>query len=479
MLGSALFGATLSGEIRDETTNLTVPNVSVHIWYLDWEIGSGIPRHHVSFTDSSGLYEFLDLAEGLYTLSAWHFLNYENFSLDEITITGDLTLDISLSPLPGMGSITGQVTDEISGEALASHFLKFIPLSENQFWHSTWTDSMGYYSVNLTAGNYYAMCFQSIQDSTTDHDNRFHHDSSSWHFNYFELYDNVQAFHLATPIAVQEGETISGINFTLPTNSQGAETAHFTNILNGFLDEYISYHEETGLGYIQYIIIDQLDGGDIGDEIGILDYQGIPDLNDCGNTNQDNVLVGAGVWIDESLIIPIYGSVEDCDGNGIQYPGFIDGNQIEVRFWDASEQTETTIYVNFDYGSPTPDAGGMYAPSLFGNDFIFLTIQTSLGLSQGQMLPNDIVIEKNYPNPFNPKTSIQFSLETQQTISIKILDLNGHLVKSLIRDILPAGKHKVQWDGLDKNNLPVSSGVYIFSLQSEGKRFSQKMILLK
>jgi flagellar hook assembly protein FlgD len=95
------------------------------------------------------------------------------------------------------------------------------------------------------------------------------------------------------------------------------------------------------------------------------------------------------------------------------------------------------------------------------------------------MLPNDIVIEKNYPNPFNPKTSIQFSLETQQTISIKILDLNGHLVKSIIRDLLPAGNHTVQWNGLDQNNAPVSSGVYIFSLQAKGKRLSQKMILLK
>ncbi len=79
---------------------------------------------------------------------------------------------------------------------------------------------------------------------------------------------------------------------------------------------------------------------------------------------------------------------------------------------------------------------------------------------------------QNYPNPFNPETEIKFFLEKQRTIELKVYNPLGQLVKSLVKENLPAGFHTVVWDGTNNNNLQVPSGVYIYSL--EIKREAQK-----
>ena len=89
----------------------------------------------------------------------------------------------------------------------------------------------------------------------------------------------------------------------------------------------------------------------------------------------------------------------------------------------------------------------------------------------------------NYPNPFNPTTTISFELNTENTenIEIAIYNLKGQKVKQLVSGIrqLPEGKHSVIWDGRDENNNPVSSGIYLYRLETADKVISKKMILMK
>ena len=85
----------------------------------------------------------------------------------------------------------------------------------------------------------------------------------------------------------------------------------------------------------------------------------------------------------------------------------------------------------------------------------------------------------NYPNPFNPTTTIVFSNNQDEQIELSIFNIKGQKVKQLISERLIAGQHSVLWDGKDDSGNSVSSGVYFYKLDSAGKLISNKMILLK
>ena len=87
-----------------------------------------------------------------------------------------------------------------------------------------------------------------------------------------------------------------------------------------------------------------------------------------------------------------------------------------------------------------------------------------------------------YPNPFNPETTISFSLTTESTenTEINVYNIRGQKVKQLISDQLSAGQHKAVWNGKDMNGKSVSTGIYLFELKSDGKiQKIKKGLLLK
>ncbi len=85
----------------------------------------------------------------------------------------------------------------------------------------------------------------------------------------------------------------------------------------------------------------------------------------------------------------------------------------------------------------------------------------------------------NYPNPFNPETRIDFSLKDAGRATLKIYNVKGQLVKTLVDDRLDQGNHSITWHGTDNSNHRVSSGVYLYRLETDGYSSTQKMLLLK
>lgn len=85
----------------------------------------------------------------------------------------------------------------------------------------------------------------------------------------------------------------------------------------------------------------------------------------------------------------------------------------------------------------------------------------------------------NYPNPFNPETTISFALAKKGNVKIDIFNIKGQKVKTLINNSMDKGRHELVWDGNDKNNKQVSSGVYLYRLETDAKEFNSKMILMK
>ncbi len=99
------------------------------------------------------------------------------------------------------------------------------------------------------------------------------------------------------------------------------------------------------------------------------------------------------------------------------------------------------------------------------------------------LVENEILIS-NYPNPFNPTTTISFSIEQNEQVELIIYNLKGQKIKVFT---FPNGslgtsktsKHNVVWNGTDDNDQPVSSGIYFYQLKTESFSFVKKMILMK
>ena len=100
--------------------------------------------------------------------------------------------------------------------------------------------------------------------------------------------------------------------------------------------------------------------------------------------------------------------------------------------------------------------------------------------------PNEYALLGNYPNPFNPSTTISYSLPFESEVSITIYDLTGSIIKSFVPSNQSAGYKNLLWDGRNNYGQLVTSGVYIYtikavSLEGNGKSFakSSKVMLLK
>jgi len=100
-------------------------------------------------------------------------------------------------------------------------------------------------------------------------------------------------------------------------------------------------------------------------------------------------------------------------------------------------------------------------------------------LDLGVVNPEDYQLSQNYPNPFNPSTKINFTLPLNKNISLKVYDILGNEVKTLVNGEVAKGTYEVTWDGTNNFNQPVASGTYITVLKYGNYTKSIKMSLVK
>ena len=97
-----------------------------------------------------------------------------------------------------------------------------------------------------------------------------------------------------------------------------------------------------------------------------------------------------------------------------------------------------------------------------------------------QALPTDISLAQNFPNPFNPSTTIMYAVPAQaagQPLTLAVYDLLGQRVRHLDSESALPGTHRVVWDGRDDHGQEVASGVYIYQLRARNYTATRKMIL--
>jgi len=95
-----------------------------------------------------------------------------------------------------------------------------------------------------------------------------------------------------------------------------------------------------------------------------------------------------------------------------------------------------------------------------------------------EMIPDKVDV-MNYPNPFNPETTIRFGIPKSGNTEIKIYNIKGQLVKSLFKGYKEAGYHSVVWNGRNRDNQSVASGIYFTRVTCEGKSKVTKLMLMK
>ena len=93
--------------------------------------------------------------------------------------------------------------------------------------------------------------------------------------------------------------------------------------------------------------------------------------------------------------------------------------------------------------------------------------------------PNNYKLDQNFPNPFNPTTSINYDLSNDSYVTLDIYNISGEHINSLVDETQEKGSKIVQWKGVNKKGEKVNSGIYFYKLQANDFTKTKKMILLK
>lgn len=203
----------------------------------------------------------------------------------------------------------------------------------------------------------------------------------------------------------------------------------------------------------------------------LADYASVPEIfvslsNDYGDTWSDPIMINSVVNPAMAGIIPMY-----------VYPA----DKVKHMGYDASDNAISRVYIMFyddnSWGSfqQTPAVG----PN-DGGTVMYMAIDiTTAAADENSLTPVIANLHQNFPNPFNPTTTIRFNLSKAAPVDLTIYNLKGQVVKSLLSDNMKQGDHDVVWNGTDNNGKPVSSGVYFYKMTNGRYTQSRKMILMK
>ena len=162
---------------------------------------------------------------------------------------------------------------------------------------------------------------------------------------------------------------------------------------------------------------------------------------------------------------------------------------IPLVFPDATSFDWTQFYV--DVTVPDPPSGetaksisvrlhplGRFSGTVY-MDVLEIKKTGVTGVEDAKFLPADYNLFQNYPNPFNPTTIISYSIPNVSYVSLKIYDILGREVKTLINSEQNIGIHNVQWNGDNNYGSKVSSGIYLYKLEAGNFTKTKKLVLLK
>jgi len=203
---------------------------------------------------------------------------------------------------------------------------------------------------------------------------------------------------------------------------------------------------------------------------GDLDRDGLPDLYFAGNNFgavMDMEYEGGSVISEESY--SFYYTL--IDGGEVEGGYFGRPANVDIGDMDNDGHLELVATVPWSGANPVENLLGLYV-------FEFDNTQLSIDGTFDQV-PMVYSLRQNHPNPFNPVTRISYDIIEPTNVTIRIYDLLGQSVKTLVNERKDVGFYTTLWNGLDQSGAMVASGVYIYRFETERFTATKKMLLLK
>ena len=317
-------------------------------------------------------------------------------------------------------------------------------------------------------------------------------------------------------ISTNTGEDIAGFPYALggtswngpivanidDDNEPEVVVATLTGKLVGVNHDGTQNFEKTGLGQVKgSVIVGDLDGNE-SVEIIFANANGDLYVTDTAGNDLANFPMNIGAGTEATPILANMnnsGSVDivigDNDGllhsidlNGVETANFpvplgstikasatfgdIDGdgdleiavpNQSSYILVDYKNTTGSRLWECFKKNTSRTGVASQYITSAPNNEVPVFT--TKLG--------------NNYPNPFNPSTTVSFSVKESGNAKLEIYNVKGQLIKTLLNDTVSQGYHAVTWNGTDDKGQNVSSGLYLYKLTAKNYKSMKKMIMVK
>jgi hypothetical protein len=106
-------------------------------------------------------------------------------------------------------------------------------------------------------------------------------------------------------------------------------------------------------------------------------------------------------------------------------------------------------------------------------------IGSTSSIHQNTIIPKELALHANYPNPFNPSTTLSFDLPRSTSVTLEVYNLLGQRVKTIVNGYLTAGSYRFLWDGTADTGHSISAGIYFYQLKTDMGTLIKKMILTK
>jgi hypothetical protein len=197
---------------------------------------------------------------------------------------------------------------------------------------------------------------------------------------------------------------------------------------------------------------------------------------DGGATWEDRVNITNSMGSDD-----LYPSIARNNPQGIvqEMPGFSVGNADGINDFVMIYQNDDVAGTFMRGNEPGPNFDMLLVAPV---DFATISV-AGIGddvNNGGSKIPKAFALSQNYPNPFNPSTVISYQLSESAQVSIRIHNVRGQVIRELVSGEKEAGEYSVQWNGKDQAGQRVSSGIYLYTLETDkGFSSTKKMVVLK
>ncbi len=198
----------------------------------------------------------------------------------------------------------------------------------------------------------------------------------------------------------------------------------------------------------------------------------------------ENLLPDSAAAAGDAWSVAITPILHKTVGNNAGFGDFW-ASDIPLKFPNATSFDWKQFYVDVKILDETKSLSvrlhplGRFQGTVYFDKLEVETIGSVTDVNKDQTLPVEFSLNQNYPNPFNPSTVISYSIPKAANVTVKIYDMLGREIKSLINDQQSSGIYHLTWNGDNNYGNKVSSGTYIYTIKAGEFYQAKKMILMK